>query len=889
MKIVLDEKVTHKEFGPMMDEFVSFASDRLGLKSLPTIRYKDQGERFASFGGYNPSTSEIVIQTKDRHPMDVLRTLAHELVHHKQRENGEITDDNVEESGKTGSKIENHANAKAGAMMRDFRNGREHLFDSGPLVEEFLAEAVGTRKRKSNLLANRARYKALFFVGGTGSGKDYVAKKTGHGHGLTEINSDHAFEYLLGKEGVSKTEETPRRTPVRAKAKGLTKIRQSALLSAGRGVIINTTGADHEKIGKMKAELERRGYDTKLVFVNTSNEVSRQRNIDRGKAGGRTVPEATRQKYWNKAQEAKGVYQKMFGDHFHHVDNSMDMNTASDDEKAAKEGEFTALFKHIRNWAASKPENPTGRAAVEADIAKRPNRPKRVEEPVAPAAKSRPTIFGKVSPEVNATAKGLGLKHWGSGYFGPRKKSPDGTPIITHRVNEKGVLSRVSPKKTPLIPQTVKEDLRDWFNPKHPEGGWKRINSKGEAIGPCAREKGEPKPKCMSNEKRVKLTKKERAAAVAAKRKHDPNAERKGSPINVSNFGKGRLEEENKPTNPELWSRAKALAKQKFDVYPSAYANGWASKWYKSKGGGWKSVNEDFENFLDEEYGAGFWGTDDLAMNYVAGTPGQKYWKGSVKNAPNAGDELVGRTAQIHPLVPEEAQAGKKKKKKMVRKGLAQEVYDSKTDTALNVKGLPNTDSVGPTFSSPASPTMIGGMAGSPYGTGMPSNFTPYYGFSESVVAWASKPETQARFINKYGPLAEQKLVETMRVLSEGHIDSVNAMGTVPAAGRYKDDTGRDVVGEESPAWQRKEGKDPEGGLNKKGVASYRRANPGSKLQTAVTTEPSKLKPGSKKAKRRLSFCRRMKGMKAKLTSAKTARDPDSRINKSLRKWNCEE
>lgn len=90
-----------------------------------------------------------------------------------------------------------------------------------------------------------------------------------------------------------------------------------------------------------------------------------------------------------------------------------------------------------------------------------------------------------------------------------------------------------------------------------------------------------------------------------------------------------------------------------------------------------------------------------------------------------------------------------------------------------------------------------------------------------------------------------------------------------------------------SPAWQRKEGKDPKGGLNKKGVASYRAQNPGSKLQTAVTTPPSKLKKGSKKAKRRLSFCRRMKGMKAKLTSAKTARDPDSRINKSLRKWNC--
>lgn len=88
-------------------------------------------------------------------------------------------------------------------------------------------------------------------------------------------------------------------------------------------------------------------------------------------------------------------------------------------------------------------------------------------------------------------------------------------------------------------------------------------------------------------------------------------------------------------------------------------------------------------------------------------------------------------------------------------------------------------------------------------------------------------------------------------------------------------------------AWQRKEGKDPKGGLNRKGVASYRRQNPGSKLKMAVTTKPSKLKKGSKAAKRRKSFCARMSGMKKRLTSAKTARDPNSRINKALRKWNC--
>ena len=93
--------------------------------------------------------------------------------------------------------------------------------------------------------------------------------------------------------------------------------------------------------------------------------------------------------------------------------------------------------------------------------------------------------------------------------------------------------------------------------------------------------------------------------------------------------------------------------------------------------------------------------------------------------------------------------------------------------------------------------------------------------------------------------------------------------------------------GGSTPAWQRKEGKNPAGGLNAKGVASYRRANPGSKLKTAVTTKPSKLKKGSKAASRRKSFCSRMSGMKKKLTSAKTANDPNSRINKSLRKWNC--
>jgi hypothetical protein len=87
-----------------------------------------------------------------------------------------------------------------------------------------------------------------------------------------------------------------------------------------------------------------------------------------------------------------------------------------------------------------------------------------------------------------------------------------------------------------------------------------------------------------------------------------------------------------------------------------------------------------------------------------------------------------------------------------------------------------------------------------------------------------------------------------------------------------------------TPAWTRKEGKNPTGGLNAKGVASYRRENAGSKLKMAVTTKPSKLDPDSKAAKRRKSFCARMSGVKGPM---KDEKGRPTRKALSLRKWNC--
>ena len=163
--------------------------------------------------------------------------------------------------------------------------------------------------------------------------------------------------------------------------------------------------------------------------------------------------------------------------------------------------------------------------------------------------------------------------------------------------------------------------------------------------------------------------------------------------------------------------------------------------------------------------------------------------------------------------------------------------------------------------------------------------------------AQVGKSISAADSVLKYSRLA-QKQIDTLQnpKTSDKTYNEVYRRlrgSTMPQEKKWMDiATGRKTIpkqrnGSKTPAWQRSEGKNPEGGLNAKGVASYRRANPGSKLKTAVTTKPSKLKPGSKSAKRRKSFCARMSGMKKRLTSAKTANDPNSRINKSLRKWNC--
>ena len=394
---------------------------------------------------------------------------------------------------------------------------------------------------------DKSIFKAVFLAGGPGSGKDYVLDNTLSGHGLTEINSDKALEFLMDKEGLDKTmpsSEQEKRDLVRGRAKSMTELRQRLALLGRNGLIINGTGDDHEKIGRIKDRLEEIGYDTSMVMVNTDDEISKQRNIERGTRGGRTVPEEVRKQKWDAVQASRPELAKMFGDKYMEFDNSEDLRQASPEVVKAKKDEMLQLFKNVQQFVTEPPQSEAASlwVAHEMDVNDKLPIPK-------DGAEMTPHPDSGAAQE----ARSMGLQYYGFGRYGKNGK-------VTHRsIHDKLVEVQKGEPEQPNIPvpgtsmkkktvneefeEVFSEDLRNWFSKSHPEGDWKRINSKGEAIGPCAREPGEPKPKCMSRAKRESLTKKERASAVRAKRKHDPNPERKGEPINVSNYGKGKLSE----------------------------------------------------------------------------------------------------------------------------------------------------------------------------------------------------------------------------------------------------------------------------------------------------------------------------------------------------------
>jgi hypothetical protein len=312
----------------------------------------------------------------------------------------------------------------------------------------------------------------------------------------------------------------------------------------------------------------------------------------------------------------------------------------------------------------------------------------------------------------------------------------------------------------------MKEDLRDWLKDGVGGDGWDRYNSEGKRVGKCGDAKeGDSYSACLSKEKADNLGKEGIANFVRRKRK----AQDKAGYDEKGEGPKGRkpvfvktkidedlefLEEKNKPTNPELWSKAKSLAKQKFDVYPSAYANLWASKWYKGKGGSWESIDE------------------------------------ATTRIPMQSGQLL-----------------------------------------------------------------------------------------RVLVNWRGKHLSVQMFFPQLGtPKRDEIIYAVNKVYPESRVISY-----VPC--EMDSNTPIVQVREESEMvedWQKVNKKDRTDGMSQKAVDTYKRENPGSKLQTAVTEK----KPTGKRKARRKNYCDRSKGQQ-KMHNIDCSKTPDKPICKARRRWKC--
>ena len=343
---------------------------------------------------------------------------------------GERDPDAEGTSGMSASKMRAHAGANefhhfkkgipghvpehhAKELFHDVRKGmqiKESLDEEFESIEQFLTEGVH----------DKSIFKAVFLGGGPGSGKDFVLSKTLDGHGLTEINSDKALEFLMDKNNLDMKmpdSEEKARDVVRSKAKTITELRQKLALLGRNGLIINGTGDDPEKVKKIKDRLEQLGYESSMLVVNTRNEVSASRNVERGTRGGRTVPESIRQQKWQAVQDARPELAKIFGGNYMEVDNSDDLRNVAPEIRQAKEDEFTQLYKNIQKFVTKPPKNDVSKQWIASEMEKKDT---------MPIPKKGSELTPHESSSAGEQAKKLGLQYFGFGRYGKNGK-------VTHR------------------------------------------------------------------------------------------------------------------------------------------------------------------------------------------------------------------------------------------------------------------------------------------------------------------------------------------------------------------------------------------------------------------------------------------------------------------------
>ena len=192
-------------------------------------------------------------------------------------------------------------------------------------------------------------FKAFFLAGGPGSGKSYVVGRTTAMFGMRIVNSDEVFEKMIKNAGMTMKMNTalgrqqePERDKLRDTAKRVTKLRQANYVEGRLGLIIDGTGKDYDKIEGQMRELQQLGYESHMIFVNTSLDVALERNQKRD----RTLPEPIVVKSWNDVQKNIGKFSQLFKNRFIIMDNN-DKN-----ENVIKD-----VYKRVRALAMKKVTN----------------------------------------------------------------------------------------------------------------------------------------------------------------------------------------------------------------------------------------------------------------------------------------------------------------------------------------------------------------------------------------------------------------------------------------------------------------------------------------------------------------------------------------------------
>ena len=202
-------------------------------------------------------------------------------------------------------------------------------------------------------------FKAFFLAGGPGSGKSFVSRRTTGGLGLKIVDSDPHFERLIKAAGLSLSmpdDEYDSREPLRLRAKAVSDKRKKNFVEGRLGMVIDGTAKNAEKIISQSKDLEALGYDTHMIFINTSLDVALIRNAERT----RSVPKPIVVNAWNGVQKNIGQFTQPFRGNFIAVDN----NDASEDELAK-------VWKIVRNLVGKKVVNTRAKNWIAMELSKK--------------------------------------------------------------------------------------------------------------------------------------------------------------------------------------------------------------------------------------------------------------------------------------------------------------------------------------------------------------------------------------------------------------------------------------------------------------------------------------------------------------------------------------